>query len=81
MPNEGFRHEEVLECLELFGDKVIPEYDTDPVHSTTRFRQNAVPKYPAFNHPVPDIDVTVIPESALLPLVPGSAPLTTLNTI
>jgi alkanesulfonate monooxygenase SsuD/methylene tetrahydromethanopterin reductase-like flavin-dependent oxidoreductase (luciferase family) len=69
LPNEGFSHEEVLECIELFGDKVIPEYDTDPVHSTTRYRQNAVPKYPVFNHPVPDIDVTVIPESALLPLV------------
>jgi alkanesulfonate monooxygenase SsuD/methylene tetrahydromethanopterin reductase-like flavin-dependent oxidoreductase (luciferase family) len=68
LPNEGFSHEEVLECVELFGDKVIPEYDTDPVHSTTRYRQSAVPKYQVFNHPVPDIDVTVIPESALLPL-------------
>ena len=55
-------------CIELFGDKVIPEFDTDPVHSTTRYRQAAAPKYPDFAHPVPDIDVTVIPESALLPL-------------
>jgi len=67
-PNEGFSHEEVLECLELFGDKVIPEYDADPVHSTTRFREQAAPKYPTFGTPVPEIHVDVIPESALLPL-------------
>ena len=69
MATKTLSHDEVLECVELFGDKVIPEYDTDPVHSTTRYRQYAVPKYPVFNHQVPDIDVTVIPESALLPLV------------
>jgi alkanesulfonate monooxygenase SsuD/methylene tetrahydromethanopterin reductase-like flavin-dependent oxidoreductase (luciferase family) len=68
LPNEGFEHEEVLECLELFGDKVIPQFDTDPVHSTTRMRATAKPKWPEFNHPVRDFGVTVIPETALLPL-------------
>ena len=69
LPNEGFTHEEVLENIELFGDNVIPQFDTDPVHSTTRFRATAQRKYPDFAHPVPDLDVTVIPESALKPLV------------
>ena len=57
-------------CLELFGDKVIPEFDTDRTHSTDRYRATAQPKYPTFNHPLPD-DVewpTVIPESALVQL-------------
>jgi alkanesulfonate monooxygenase SsuD/methylene tetrahydromethanopterin reductase-like flavin-dependent oxidoreductase (luciferase family) len=68
LPGEGFAHEEVLEMLELFGDKVIPEFDTDPLHSTTRYRATAKPKYPAFSHPVPDVKVEVIPISALKPL-------------
>lgn len=68
LPNEGFTHDEILECIELFGDEVIPEFDTDPVHSTTRFRATAKPKFAEFAFPVPDIDVSVIPESALLPL-------------
>jgi alkanesulfonate monooxygenase SsuD/methylene tetrahydromethanopterin reductase-like flavin-dependent oxidoreductase (luciferase family) len=68
LPGEGFAHEEVLEMLELFGDKVIPEFDTDPLHSTTRYRATAKPKYPAFSHPVPDVKVEVIPTSALKPL-------------
>jgi alkanesulfonate monooxygenase SsuD/methylene tetrahydromethanopterin reductase-like flavin-dependent oxidoreductase (luciferase family) len=68
LPNEGFEHEEILECIELFGSKVIPEFDRDPEHSTTRYRREAVRKFPEFGHAVPDIDVTIIPESALLPL-------------
>jgi alkanesulfonate monooxygenase SsuD/methylene tetrahydromethanopterin reductase-like flavin-dependent oxidoreductase (luciferase family) len=70
LPNEGFEHEEILECIELFGGKVIPEYDTDPVHSTTRYRQTATRRHPDFAFPVPDAvrQVEVIPESALLPL-------------
>jgi hypothetical protein len=27
--------------MELFGREVIPRFDTDPVHSTTRYRQAA----------------------------------------
>jgi alkanesulfonate monooxygenase SsuD/methylene tetrahydromethanopterin reductase-like flavin-dependent oxidoreductase (luciferase family) len=69
LPGEGMHHEEVLEMLELFGDKVIPEYDPDPEHSTTRYRRTATgPKHPPFAYPVPDVQVEVIPESAILPL-------------
>jgi alkanesulfonate monooxygenase SsuD/methylene tetrahydromethanopterin reductase-like flavin-dependent oxidoreductase (luciferase family) len=68
LPGEGLEHDEVLECLELFGEHVIPEYDKDPEHSTTKFRRNAVPKYSPINHPIADFHVEVIPESALLPL-------------
>ena len=38
---EGIEHDEILEMLELFGDVVIPEFDRDPVHSTTRMREAA----------------------------------------
>jgi hypothetical protein len=61
-------HEEIFEMLELFGDKVIPEFDKDPVHSTTRYREQAVKKFPEFGHPVPEIEVEVIPSTALKPL-------------
>jgi alkanesulfonate monooxygenase SsuD/methylene tetrahydromethanopterin reductase-like flavin-dependent oxidoreductase (luciferase family) len=40
-PN-SLSHEEALECIELFGTKVIPEFDKDPVHSTTGYRATAV---------------------------------------
>ncbi|MDG2306852.1 MAG: LLM class flavin-dependent oxidoreductase [Candidatus Binatia bacterium] len=40
MPNH-LKPDEVHECLELFGQKVIPEYDKDPVCSTTHYRNNA----------------------------------------
>jgi hypothetical protein len=68
LPNEGFEHEEILECIELFGKHVIPEFDRDPEHSTTRHRRAAQRKFPEFAFPVPDVHVEVIPESALLPL-------------
>jgi len=69
LPNEGFTHDEILENIELFGDQVIPEFDKDPVHSTTRYRENAIPRYQQWNHPIPeDLSVEVIPESAFLPL-------------
>ena len=35
-------HDEAMECIELFGTKVIPEFDKDPVHSTTRYRDSAL---------------------------------------
>ena len=38
LPIEGMYHEEVLACLELFGDKVIPEFDKDRTHSTDYYR-------------------------------------------
>jgi alkanesulfonate monooxygenase SsuD/methylene tetrahydromethanopterin reductase-like flavin-dependent oxidoreductase (luciferase family) len=68
LPIEGMHHEEILATLELFGDKVIPEFDKDRTHSTDHYRALAQPKFPAFNHPLPtDVEwPTVIPESALL---------------
>ena len=68
LPGEGMAHDEILEMLELFGDKVIPEYDKDPVHSTTRYREHARPRFAPFNRAIPQIDIEVIPTSALLPL-------------
>ena len=56
-------------CLELFGDKVIPEFDTDRTHSTDRYRATAQPKFARFTNPLPDVEwPTVIPESALVQL-------------
>jgi alkanesulfonate monooxygenase SsuD/methylene tetrahydromethanopterin reductase-like flavin-dependent oxidoreductase (luciferase family) len=65
MKPEGAQHDEVFEIIELFGSLVIPEFDKDPVHSTTRFREQAVPKYERFNHEVPEFDVT-LPESIVI---------------
>ena len=48
--------------LEVFGTKVIPQFDPDPIHSTTRYRQTAQRKYPDFNFPVPDITVAELPD-------------------
>ena len=64
----ALQHDEVFEMLEVFGQKVIPEFDKDPVHSTTRYRETAQPKYPMFNLPVADIQVPRIPANAILPL-------------
>jgi alkanesulfonate monooxygenase SsuD/methylene tetrahydromethanopterin reductase-like flavin-dependent oxidoreductase (luciferase family) len=66
VPNDGLTHDEVLEMLELFGTKVIPEFDRDPVHSTTRYRQLAKPKYEPFNLPIPNVSVEVLPTNALV---------------
>jgi alkanesulfonate monooxygenase SsuD/methylene tetrahydromethanopterin reductase-like flavin-dependent oxidoreductase (luciferase family) len=40
VPND-LAHDEALECIELFGKRVIPAFDKDPVHSTTRYRSAA----------------------------------------
>jgi alkanesulfonate monooxygenase SsuD/methylene tetrahydromethanopterin reductase-like flavin-dependent oxidoreductase (luciferase family) len=48
VPGPGMTQDESLEFLELFGKYVIPELDSDPVHSTTRYREQAVPKYGRF---------------------------------
>jgi alkanesulfonate monooxygenase SsuD/methylene tetrahydromethanopterin reductase-like flavin-dependent oxidoreductase (luciferase family) len=66
MPADGMAHEQVLECIELFGSKVIPEWDRDPVHSTTRYREMAVPRYPVFDNPPPDVTPEQLPEHALV---------------
>jgi alkanesulfonate monooxygenase SsuD/methylene tetrahydromethanopterin reductase-like flavin-dependent oxidoreductase (luciferase family) len=40
MPN-GMSYEQALSTIRLFGDEVIPEFDTDPVHRSTRMRYGA----------------------------------------
>lgn len=55
VPGDAVTHDEVTECLELFGEQVIPEFDRDPVHSTTRYRQGAVPKHGPFEREPPRI--------------------------
>ncbi len=32
----------VLRCIETFGKHVLPQFDKDPVHSTTRMREAAL---------------------------------------
>lgn len=54
-PDEGYTHAQTLEMIEVFGKYVIPEFDKDPLHSTTRFREQAVPQFPAFNNDVDPI--------------------------
>jgi hypothetical protein len=66
LPIEGLHHEEILACLELFGDKVIPEFDRDRTHSTDRFRATSQPKYGMLSGELPNFDMpSVLPESAL----------------
>ncbi len=75
IPNEGFEHEEVLEMIELFGKQVIPEFDPEPEHRTTRMRRTAKRKYPDFRTLPEDLRVPeVIPTNAALPIenYPGS---------
>ena len=62
---QDMHRDEILELIEIFGDKVIPEHDTDRVHSTDRYRAKAVPKYSRINEPLPDIEwPTVLPVTA-----------------
>jgi alkanesulfonate monooxygenase SsuD/methylene tetrahydromethanopterin reductase-like flavin-dependent oxidoreductase (luciferase family) len=67
---DGMSFDENLEMIELFGDKVIPEFDKTSEHSTAAYRRNARgPKYPPFNRPVnPDLKHTVLPDSAVIGL-------------
>jgi alkanesulfonate monooxygenase SsuD/methylene tetrahydromethanopterin reductase-like flavin-dependent oxidoreductase (luciferase family) len=37
----GIPHEAELQSLRLFGDHVIPQFDSDPLHRTTRYRDAA----------------------------------------
>ena len=64
LPSDCMHPDEVTELLELFGTKVIPEYDKDQVHSTTRYRQQAVRKYADFSKPLPEVSVSVLPSVA-----------------
>jgi alkanesulfonate monooxygenase SsuD/methylene tetrahydromethanopterin reductase-like flavin-dependent oxidoreductase (luciferase family) len=49
LPGDATSHEEALEVIETFGKYVIPEFDSDPVVSTDRYRATAKPKFAAFN--------------------------------
>jgi hypothetical protein len=42
--------------FELFGQKVIPEFDTDPVISTDRYRAEATPKFGPYVKEPPLLD-------------------------
>lgn len=69
IPNEGFRHEEVLEMIELFGKHVIPEFDRDPEHRTAKMRATAQRKHAPWTTVPEDLRAPeVIPTNALLPL-------------
>ena len=65
-PPEGATHEEILEMIEVFGAKVIPQFDADPMHSTTRHRLAARPKFPIFAGPVPEMVTEILPTNARL---------------
>jgi alkanesulfonate monooxygenase SsuD/methylene tetrahydromethanopterin reductase-like flavin-dependent oxidoreductase (luciferase family) len=45
VPGPCLTPDEDFELVELVGKHVIPEFDRDPVHRTTRFRAAAVPKF------------------------------------
>ena len=51
----ALNYDDTLELIETFGKHVIPEFDKDPVHSTTHFRRTATPKFEPFNNPPPEI--------------------------
>jgi len=66
LPSDSLEHDEVLEMIEVFGTKVIPEFDKDEVHSTTRYRAMAERNYPDFEFEVPDITVAGLPTNAII---------------
>ena len=52
--------------IEVFGQQVIPEFDTDPEHSTTKYRRQAQRRFSTFNNPVdPIVDQATPPEFAI----------------
>jgi hypothetical protein len=68
LPVESMHVDEVYEMMEVFGDHVIPEHDTDPEHRTTKFRRTAKPAFPTFQYPVQDFDIKVLPPIAQMPV-------------
>ncbi len=65
-PDEGYTHDQTLEMIEMFGKHVIPEFDKDPVHSTTHMREKAERKFPMFNGDVdPIVDLAEPPEFSI----------------
>jgi hypothetical protein len=39
----GKTREQAMSTIRLFGDEVIPAFDTDPVHRSTRMRNCELP--------------------------------------
>ncbi len=50
MPGGAMTQDENIECLELMGRSVIPEFDHDPEHSTTRYRRRAATAHDREEH-------------------------------
>jgi alkanesulfonate monooxygenase SsuD/methylene tetrahydromethanopterin reductase-like flavin-dependent oxidoreductase (luciferase family) len=36
-------HQDALNTIRLFGEHVLPKFDTDPVHRSTRCREGTLP--------------------------------------
>ena len=65
-PDEGYTHDQTIEMIETFGKYVIPEFDKDPVHSTTRMREKAERQFPMFNGEIdPIVNNAVPPEFSI----------------
>lgn len=54
VPND-VTYEETMEMIELFGQKVIPEFDNLDEFRTDGFRAQAQPKFPRWENEVPDL--------------------------
>lgn len=69
VPDEAMSHDERLEMIEVFGSQVIPEFDKDPVHSTTHYRKKAVRQFPDFVGALPDglDNISGLPFNAMVP--------------
>ncbi len=62
VPDEGYTHDQTIEMIECFGKGVIPEFDKDPEHSTTKYRRNAKPVFPEIQGEVdPVVDMATPP--------------------
>lgn len=61
LPGDATSYDEAIEIIETFGSQVIPEFDTDPVISTDRYRALAKPKFAAFNRPPLEIPTLFSP--------------------
>ena len=45
-------HQDALDCIRLYGEHVIPRFDTDPLHRSTRRRMGSLPQP---RHPRPGV--------------------------
>ena len=54
VPND-ITYDECAEMIELFGQKVIPEFDKSPEFRSDKFRATAKPKFPRWENDVPEL--------------------------